>query len=41
MTTGFAAGLRASDVAPGTVVTVMVDGRSVCVGHTMLIPRSE
>ena len=35
MTTGFAAGLRASDVAPGTVVTVMVDGRSVCVGHTI------
>ena len=35
MTTGFAAGLRASDVAPGTVVTVMVGGRSVCVGHTI------
>ena len=28
MTTGFAAGLRASDVAPGTVVTVVV-GRQV------------
>lgn len=35
MTTGFAAGLRAGDVAPGTVVTVMVDGRSVCVGRTL------
>jgi len=35
MTTGFAAGLRASDVAPGTVVTVIVGGRSVCVGHTI------
>ena len=35
MTTGFAAGLRASDVAPGTVVTVIVDGKSVCVGHTI------
>jgi len=35
MTTGFAAGLRASDVTPGTVVTVMVEGRSLCVGQTL------
>lgn len=35
MTTGFAAGLRASDVAPGTVVSVMVAGRSLCVGQTV------
>ena len=35
MTTGFAAGLRASDVTAGTVVTVMVEGRSLCVGQTL------
>jgi 3-phenylpropionate/trans-cinnamate dioxygenase ferredoxin subunit len=35
MTTGFAAGLRTSDVTPGTVVTVMVEGRSLCVGQTL------
>lgn len=33
--TGFAAGLRASQVAPGTVVTVIVAGRSLCVGQTL------
>ena len=32
MTTGFAAGLRASQVAPGSVVTVVVAGRPLCVG---------
>ena len=35
MTTGFASGLRASDVSPGNVVTVMVDGRPLCVGQTV------
>lgn len=35
MTTGFAAGLRASDVTPGTVVTVVLEGRSLCVGQTL------
>jgi len=35
MTTGFAAGLRTSDVTPGTVVTVMIEGRSLCVGQTL------
>jgi Ferredoxin subunits of nitrite reductase and ring-hydroxylating dioxygenases len=34
MTTGFAAGLRASQVAPGTVVTVIVQGVPLCVGQT-------
>ncbi len=34
MTTGFAAGLRASQVAPGTVATVTVQGVPLCVGHT-------
>ena len=34
MTTGFAAGLRASQVAPGTVVTVTVQGVPLCVGQT-------
>ena len=31
---GFATGLAAAEVAPGTVRVVQVDGRSVCVGHT-------
>jgi 3-phenylpropionate/trans-cinnamate dioxygenase ferredoxin subunit len=35
MTTGFAAGVRASQVAPGTVVTVVVAGRPLCVGQTL------
>ncbi len=35
MTTGFAAGLRASAVTPGTVVTVLVEGHSLCVGQTL------
>src|SRR3970282_267840 len=35
MTTACAAGLRASDVARGTVVPVMVAARSVAVGHTL------
>ncbi len=34
MTTGFAAGLRASQVAPGSVVTVIVQGIPLCVGQT-------
>jgi len=34
VTTGFAAGLRASQVAPGTVVTVTVQGVPLCVGQT-------
>jgi len=34
MTTGFAAGLRAAQVAPGTVVTVTVQGIPLCVGQT-------
>jgi 3-phenylpropionate/trans-cinnamate dioxygenase ferredoxin subunit len=33
-TSGFATGLRAADVAPGTVQVVEVDGRSLCVGLT-------
>lgn len=35
MTTGFAAGLRTADVTPGTVVTVVIEGRSLCVGQTL------
>ena len=31
---GFATGLAAAAVEPGTVRVVQVDGRSVCVGHT-------
>ena len=31
---GFATGLRASDVTPGTVRVVELDGRSLCVGLT-------
>jgi 3-phenylpropionate/trans-cinnamate dioxygenase ferredoxin component len=31
---GFRTGLRASDVTPGTVRVVQLDGRSVCVGLT-------
>ena len=31
---GFATGLSASQVEPGTVRVVQVAGRSVCVGHT-------
>jgi 3-phenylpropionate/trans-cinnamate dioxygenase ferredoxin subunit len=31
---GFRTGLRATDVAPGTVRVVELDGRSLCVGHT-------
>jgi len=31
---GFATGLAASDVEPGTVRVVQVDGRSLCVGLT-------
>jgi 3-phenylpropionate/trans-cinnamate dioxygenase ferredoxin subunit len=31
---GFATGLAASDVAPGTVRVIEVDGRSLCVGLT-------
>jgi nitrite reductase/ring-hydroxylating ferredoxin subunit len=31
---GFATGLSASEVEPGTVRVVQVAGRSVCVGHT-------
>ncbi|HEX9635603.1 MAG TPA: Rieske 2Fe-2S domain-containing protein [Candidatus Limnocylindria bacterium] len=31
---GFATGLRASDVSPGTVRVVELDGRSLCVGLT-------
>ncbi len=33
-TSGFATGLRAGDVVPGTVQVVEVDGRSLCVGLT-------
>jgi len=33
-TRGFATGLRAADVTPGTVVTVVVQGKPLCVGHT-------
>ena len=32
--TGFAAGLRASQVTPGTVVTVTVQGIALCIGQT-------
>jgi 3-phenylpropionate/trans-cinnamate dioxygenase ferredoxin component len=35
MTTGFAAGLKAAQVEPGTVVTVVVAGRPLCVGQTL------
>ena len=35
MMTGFAAGLRASQVAPGTVTTVVVAGRPLCLGQTL------
>ena len=31
---GFATGLAATEVEPGTVRVLQVDGRSVCVGHT-------
>jgi nitrite reductase/ring-hydroxylating ferredoxin subunit len=31
---GFATGLSAAEVEPGTVRVVQVAGRSVCVGHT-------
>jgi 3-phenylpropionate/trans-cinnamate dioxygenase ferredoxin subunit len=31
---GFATGLLATDVAPGTVRVVEVDGRSLAIGHT-------
>jgi 3-phenylpropionate/trans-cinnamate dioxygenase ferredoxin component len=31
---GFATGLRAGDVTPGTVRVVQLDGRSLCVGLT-------
>ena len=31
---GFATGLRAADVTPGTVRVVEVDGRSLCIGLT-------
>jgi nitrite reductase/ring-hydroxylating ferredoxin subunit len=31
---GFATGLRASEVSPGTVRVVELDGRSLCVGLT-------
>jgi hypothetical protein len=31
---GFATGLRAGDVTPGTVRVVELDGRSLCVGLT-------
>ena len=34
MTTGFAAGLRASNIAPGTVVSIVVAGHPLAVGHT-------
>lgn len=34
MTTGFAAGLRAGDIAPGTVVSIVVAGHPLAVGHT-------
>jgi nitrite reductase/ring-hydroxylating ferredoxin subunit len=33
-TRGFATGLRAADVTPGTVVTVVVQGKPLCVGQT-------
>jgi nitrite reductase/ring-hydroxylating ferredoxin subunit len=33
-TTGFATGLRAADVTPGTVRVVEVDGHSLCIGLT-------
>jgi 3-phenylpropionate/trans-cinnamate dioxygenase ferredoxin subunit len=33
-TRGFATGLLASDVTPGTVQVVEVDGRSLCIGLT-------
>jgi 3-phenylpropionate/trans-cinnamate dioxygenase ferredoxin subunit len=33
--TGFAAGLRSAQVAPGTVVTVTVRGIPLCVGQTL------
>jgi 3-phenylpropionate/trans-cinnamate dioxygenase ferredoxin component len=32
--TGFATGLRASEMTPGTVRVVQLDGRSLCVGLT-------
>jgi 3-phenylpropionate/trans-cinnamate dioxygenase ferredoxin component len=32
---GFSTGLLASDVEPGTVVTVTVQGRPLCVGRTL------
>ena len=35
MMTGFAAGLRASEVAPGTVTTVVVAGHPLCLGQTL------
>ena len=35
MMTGFAAGLRASQVAPGTVTTVVVAGHPLCLGQTL------
>ena len=31
---GFATGLTAADIAPGTVRVVELDGRSLCIGHT-------
>lgn len=31
---GFATGLAAADVEPGSVRAVEVDGRSLCIGHT-------
>ena len=34
-TRGFATGLQAADVTPGTVVTVVVQGRPLCVGQTV------
>ena len=35
MTTGFASGLRTTDVTPGNVVPIVVDGRPLCVGLTL------
>ena len=35
MTTGFATGLSAQDVTPGTVVTIVVQGVPLCVGQTL------
>lgn len=35
MMTGFAAGLRASQVAPGTITTVVVSGRPLALGQTL------